>query len=161
MARPAYHPSTSERVMIEIIKGLPDNVVGIVVKGRLTSQDCTSLLIPAIERALDWHHQLRLYYEIRSRYPGAVWDDINLGGRALGRDFEWERIALVSDIAWVRHMTRALRLVIPGEIRLFSSEEVPEGLAWIADRPRFDRQTRVAVRPRAARPARQFLYQEA
>lgn len=146
--------------MIEVIKGLPDNVVGVVVKGRLTSQDCTSLLIPAIDRALEWHHRLRLYYEIRSRYPGAVWDDIDLGGRLLGRDFEWERIALVSDIAWVRHLVQALRLTIPGDIRVFSTDEVPQGLAWIADLPRFDRYKRVA-RARVAQPARQFLYQGA
>ena len=146
--------------MIEIIKGLPENVVGIVVKGRLTNHDCTSLLIPAIERALEWHHRLRLYYEIRSRYPGAVWEDIDLGGRVLGRDFEWERIAFVSDIAWVRHMVQALRLAIPSEIRQFSTEGVPDALAWISDLPRFARPTRVA-RARLAQPARQFLYQEA
>ena len=145
--------------MIEIIKGLPDNIVGIVVKGRLTGQDCSSLLIPAIDRALNWHHKLRLYYEIRSRYPGAVWDDISLGaGREVGRDLTWERIAIVSDIAWVRHMVQALRLVIPGEVRLFATEEVPEGLAWIADLPKFNRRNRVA-RVTVTRPARHFLYQ--
>jgi len=62
--------------MIEIIKGLPDNIVGIVVKGRVTKKDCSDVLLPALEKSLVWHHKLRLYYEIRSRYPGAAWEDL-------------------------------------------------------------------------------------
>ncbi len=34
--------------MIEIIKGLPKNVVGIAVEGRVTEKDCQDVLMPAI-----------------------------------------------------------------------------------------------------------------
>ena len=115
--------------MIEIIQGLPDNVVGIIVKGRVTKGDCSEVLRPAIEKSLEWHQRLRLYYEIRSRFPGAAWEDINLG---IDNASLWERVAVVSDVAWIRHTVAALRLLIAAEIRVFAASQVPEALAWIA-----------------------------
>ena len=114
--------------MIEIMEGLPDNVLGIVVKGRVTKKDCSEILQPALREALYWHHKLRLYYEIRSRFPGAAWEEISLG---VAHAPLWERVAIVSDVAWVRHTVTALRLLIPSEIRVFATNQMPEGLAWI------------------------------
>src|SRR5216684_2089735 len=116
--------------MIEIIEGLPQNVLGIVVRGRVTKYDCSEVLIPALEKACEWHHRLRLYYAIRSRYPGAAWEELSLG---IGHGPLWERVAVVSDVAWVKYTIQALRLLIPGEIRVFTTSQTPEGLAWIAD----------------------------
>lgn len=118
--------------MIETISGLPDNVVGIVVKGRLTRSDCAETLVPALQRSLEWHHKLRLYYEIRSRFPGAAWEEISLG---LERMPQWERVAIVTDVAWIKHTVQALRLLMPGEIRVFATNQTPEGLAWITGMP--------------------------
>ena len=116
--------------MIEILEGLPSNVLGIVARGRVTQHDCSDVLVPALDRAREWHHWLRLYYEIRSRYPGAAWEEISLG---IGQGPVWERVAVVSDVAWVKYTIQALRLLIPGEIRVFTTSQTPEGLAWIAD----------------------------
>lgn len=118
--------------MLEFVAGLPDNVVGIVAKGRVTMKDWTGVLIPKLEKALEWHHKLRLYYEIRTRYPGAGWDELALGA---GDATRWERIAIVTDTAWIRHTVNALRLLIPGDIRVFAANEIPEGLAWITSLP--------------------------
>ncbi|MBV8736857.1 MAG: STAS/SEC14 domain-containing protein, partial [Alphaproteobacteria bacterium] len=49
--------------MIELIDGLPRNVVGIAVKGRVTQAECRDILMPAIARALRWREKVRLYYE--------------------------------------------------------------------------------------------------
>lgn len=147
--------------MIEVIEGLPDNVLGIVVKGRVTRHDCSEVLIPAFERAREWHHRLRLYYEIRSRYPGAAWEEMSLVG---ARGPLWERIAIVTDVAWVKHMVQALRLLIPGEVRVFTTLQTPEGLDWIAGsrwRARRRLPEPVVGSDRDARafvPAQQFLH---
>jgi hypothetical protein len=126
--------------MIEVIEGLPENVVGIIVKGRLTGRDCSDMLMPAIEKSLKWHYKLRLYYEIRSRFPGAAWEEISLG---INKAPVWERVAMVTDVAWLKHTVTALRLVIPAEIRVFAASQAPEALAWIAS---------AAVRKRGPRP---------
>jgi|GEM_PF-1503980 hypothetical protein len=115
--------------MMETIEGLPDNVVGIVVKGRATRRDCDRVLAPAIQRCREWHYKLRLYFEIRSRYPGALWDDLDPG---LAPAPLWERAAIVSDVAWVRYAVTALRLLIASEVRVFTLSQVPEALSWIS-----------------------------
>ena len=149
--------------MIEIIEGLPDNVVGLVAKGRVTKKDCAEVLVPAIDKALEWHHRLRLYYEIRTRFPGAGWEELSLG---IGQMPLWERVAIVSDVAWIRHTVTALRLLIPSEVRLFATNQIPESLAWITDAAAPAKKRRLAmaaaVGPRSAeirpfRPAPQYL----
>ena len=64
--------------MIEIIKELPDNVVGIVARGRVTNEECDTVLRPAMEASLKRHNKIRLYYEVGSRFPGAGWADLDL-----------------------------------------------------------------------------------
>jgi hypothetical protein len=135
--------------MIEIIEGLPRNVVGIAVKGRVTMQDCRDVLIPVMEKRLRRHEKIRLYYELGSRFPGAGWDDLDLGIESASR---CERVAIVTDIGWVRLTAKALRFLIPSEIRVFATVQAPEGRAWIAARPgtRASAETAAAVRTRLA-----------
>jgi hypothetical protein len=113
--------------MIQIIDGLPDNVVGIVAKGRVTTDDCNKILKPLIETSLK-HDKLRLYYEIGSRVTAAKWDDLRLG---IDRFPQWERVAVVTDVGWVRHTVKALRFLIGSDIRVFATSEAGDGLAWI------------------------------
>ena len=118
--------------MIELIEDLPRNVVGISVTGRVTKQECREILTPAVERSLKWRDKSRLYYELGSRFPGAGWDDLDLGFEHASR---CERIAIVTDIAWVKLTVKAIRFLIPGEIRVFTTIEAPDARAWITARP--------------------------
>jgi hypothetical protein len=142
--------------MIELIEDLPRHVVGISVKGRVTSEECREILAPAIAKSLRWRDNIRLYYELGSRFPGSGWDDLDLGFEHASR---CERIAIVTDIAWVRLTVKAIRFLIPGEIRVFDTSEAEEARLWITARPgsRADaapaEMVRVARR-RARRPQR-------
>lgn len=115
--------------MIEMIKELPDNVVGIIARGRVTNEECDNVLRPAMERCLKLHGKLRLYYEIGSRFPGAGWDDLDV---AIDHLPQWERIAVVTDTGWVRHTVNALRFLLASEVRVFTTFEAAEGRSWIA-----------------------------
>ena len=44
---------------------------------------------------------------------------------------QWERVAVVTDVGWVRHTVNALRFLIASDIRVFTSFQAPEGRAWI------------------------------
>ena len=116
------HPD--EQPMIELIEDLPRNVVGISVRGRVTKQECHEILTPAVRESLKWREKSRLYYELGSRFPGAGWDDLDLGFEHASR---CERIAIVTDIAWVKLTVKAIRFLIPGEIRVFTTIEAPRG----------------------------------
>jgi hypothetical protein len=114
--------------MIEIIKGLPNNVVGIAVEGRVTKNDCYDVLMPAVAKSLKRHDKIRLYYELNSRFPGAAWDDLNVGIEHVP---SCERVAIITDVGWIRYTVKALRFLIPGEIRVFATTQASEGRAWI------------------------------
>jgi hypothetical protein len=151
------------RLMIEIIKELPDNVVGIVATGRVTNEECNNVLRPAMEASLKKHGKIRLYYEIGSRFPGAGWDDLDIG---IDNPQQLERIAVVTDTGWVRHMVNALRFLIASEVRVFSRLDAEEGRAWVAspcagptpiaaiiEPARTPRQFPRALLPRSRRPS--------
>jgi SpoIIAA-like len=140
--------------MIELIKELPDNVVGIHARGRVTNEECDNVLRPAMEASLRRHNKIRLYYEVGSRFPGAGWDDLDLGVDHLP---QWERIAVVTDTGWVRQTVNAIRFLIASDIRVFTTLETDEGRAWIAandaDAPGATSPVRMPARfPHAAPP---------
>jgi len=131
--------------MIEMIDGLPDNVVGIIAKGRVTNNDCDKILKPAMESTLKRHDKVRLYYEIGCRFPGAAWENLRVGVEHIP---QWERVAIVTDVGWVRHTVNALRFLIPGEVRVFTANKAYEGCAWISA-PSIEPASPVAERPAA------------
>ncbi|MGC2203700.1 MAG: STAS/SEC14 domain-containing protein [Stellaceae bacterium] len=139
--------------MLELIEGLPKNVVGIVAKGKVTMQDCQDVLLPAMRRSLKRHEKIRLYYELNSRFPGSAWDDLDLG---LEQASCCERVAIVTDIGWVGLTVKAVRFLIPSKIRVFASVQAEEGRAWITARPgsRADADTSDPIGTRLPRPRR-------
>jgi hypothetical protein len=132
--------------MLELIDGLPKNVVGIVATGKVTLADCENVLVPAIKQSRKRHDKIRLYYELNSRFPGSAWDDLDLG---LENVSCCERVAIVTDIGWVRLTVKAVRFLIPSKIRVFAGIQAEEGLAWITARPGSRADTEV-LQPTAA-----------
>jgi hypothetical protein len=116
--------------MIEIINGLPDNVIAFTATGRVTGAECDMVLLPAVARARKRHDRLRLYYELECRFPGAGWEDLDIAPLQMQ---PWERVALVTDVSWMRHTVKALRFLIPAEIRVYPTPQTEEGRAWIME----------------------------
>src|SRR2546423_15175202 len=82
--------------MIQVVEGLPDNIVGIVAKGRLTNDDWNRDIKPLIETSLKRHDKIRLYYEIGGRLPGAAWGKLKLG---VEKTPQMEGGAVVADVS--------------------------------------------------------------
>jgi hypothetical protein len=118
--------------MIENIEGFPDNVVALAAKGQVTKKDYQQVVIPLVESALKRHSKIRLYYEIGSQFsgfdPGAMWEDLKVGVEHLTR---WERMALVTDVDWIRHVVNAFRFIMPGQLRVFATAQTAEARAWL------------------------------
>ena len=118
--------------MIEIIAGFPENVVALIAKGQVTKKDYEQVLIPKVESALKRYNKIRLYYELGSEFsgidPGAAWEDLKIGIEHLTR---WERMAVVTDVEWIRHMLNAFRFLMPGQLRVFATAQTSEARAWI------------------------------
>lgn len=119
--------------MIEHLKNFPDNVLAFVCHGHVSKEDYEKILVPAVIEALKRHDKLRLYYETAGDFggiqPGAVWEDFMVGMEHFTR---WERVALVSDVDWIKHTMRFFSFLMPAQMKIFSSAQAAEARAWIA-----------------------------
>jgi hypothetical protein len=118
--------------MIQRLQDFPANVLGFACHGAVTKQDYDTVLIPAVNDALKNHDKLRLYYEVATDFstiaPGAMWEDFKAGMEHLTR---WERMAVVTDMNWIKHTIRFFRFLMPGELRVFPLSQAAQARAWI------------------------------
>jgi SpoIIAA-like len=118
--------------MIEQLKDFPDNVVAFMCHGRVTRQDYDATLVPAVAQALKSRDKVRLYYEIAGDFsgiePSAVWTDFKVGMEHFTR---WERMAVVTDIDWIKHTMQFFSFMLPGEMKIFPLSEATQARAWI------------------------------
>jgi hypothetical protein len=120
--------------MIERIPDLPDHVLGFTAKGTVTANDYESVIIPAVEALFSRQGKVRFLYHLGEDFSGfeaaAVWDDTKLG---LKHFRGWERMAVVSDVDWIRAAIRVFGVAIPGHVRVFHNRELAEARRWIID----------------------------
>jgi hypothetical protein len=45
----------------------------------------------------------------------------------------WERIAVVTDVGWIRTALKVFGFAIPGQIRGFSNNELAEARQWLSE----------------------------
>jgi SpoIIAA-like len=121
-----------QTAMIEQLKDFPDNVVACVCKGQVTKADYDTVLIPAVNTALQRHDKVRFYYETTPDFagidPGAMWEDFKVG---LAHWLRWERIAIVTDVHWIKRAVRFWGFLVPGPLRTFSTAEAVQARRWI------------------------------
>lgn len=100
--------------MIEALTDIPTNVIAFACEGRVTSRDYETVLVPAVESGLKQNDKLRLCYQIGPDFSGidlgAMWEDFEVGTRHL---LWWERIAVITDVDWIRRMLGAFNFVMP------------------------------------------------
>ncbi len=120
--------------MIELIRDLPDDVLGIEARGEVTGEDYEQVLIPAVERHLERRSKIRLLYVLGSEFGGysaaAIWDDAKIG---MEHPFSWERIAVVTDDDGYRRLVRGFGFMVPGKVKVFDVAELDAARAWISD----------------------------
>jgi SpoIIAA-like len=120
--------------MVELIPDLPKGVVGVRGTGRITSADYESVIIPAVEAALAQHGKARFLYHLGKDFSGfeaeALWDDMKVGLRHFNA---WERIAVVSDVEWVRGVMKLVGLAMPGHVRVYRNDQFEEARAWVCE----------------------------
>ena len=118
--------------MIENLDGFPESVIAFACKGHVTRKDYETVLVPRVEAALRSHDKIRLYYQIDADFtgidPGAVWEDFRVGMENITR---WERVAVVTDVEWIRLAMQAFSFLIPAEMKVFATSERGEAQAWI------------------------------
>jgi len=119
--------------MITPYEDVPDRVAAFRATGDVTAADYEGTLIPTIREKLGRHEKVNLLYHLGPGFKGftagAMWDDAKLG---LGHIASWDRIALVSDVPWIREVVRILAFVTPATIRVFDDDELPDAKVWVS-----------------------------
>jgi hypothetical protein len=117
--------------MLQAIDGLPANVIGFEVSGKLTAEDYRDTLLPALERAAATG-EVRVVIVMPSFdgfSGGALWQDLKMG---VEHWRAWKRIALVTDVEWMRHGTAWFGWMSPGEVKHFALDQRADAIAWAA-----------------------------
>lgn len=120
--------------MIELIPGMPPNVVAFTASGQVTGEDYENIIIPLVDEKIMQHDKIRLLYHLGPDFKKftttALWDDAKIGFHHL-RGFE--RVAVVSDVGWILTMAKGVGLTMPMDVHTFSNEALDEAKAWISE----------------------------
>jgi hypothetical protein len=120
--------------VIAQIEGLPAGTLGFRAHSQVTAADYENIIVPDVEAAFALNRKLRVLYVTAEDFtgfdPGAMWDDVKMGMRHFSG---WDRVALVSDVPWLRTATAGMSFMIPAEIRLFHLSELDEATRWITE----------------------------
>jgi len=117
--------------MIEELHELPAGVIGFETSGKIEAADYRDVVLPALERAFGQGEVrfLIVMKDFGGMSGGALWQDLKVGVEHVKG---WKRIAVVTDIEWVTHLTGLFGWMTPGETKTFPMNQKQEAIAWVA-----------------------------
>jgi SpoIIAA-like len=117
--------------MIKELSDLPAGVIGFEITGTVRAEDYRDVVLPALERALAGGEVRAVIVipDFHGMSGGALWQDLKMGMEHLRA---WKRIALVTDIDWVKYATELFGWMTPGEVKAFKLAQREEAIAWAA-----------------------------
>jgi hypothetical protein len=117
--------------MIRVIENMPLGTIGLEALGKVTEDDYRDVLVPAVSAALE-RGDVRLLYvlgrEFDSYSPGALWADTKL---LAGNRKAWKKVAIVSDADWLENSVKAFGWLMPGQVKVFETDEVHDAKEWL------------------------------
>jgi hypothetical protein len=119
--------------MIKFLKGLPPDVLAFEATGQVTHADYRDLLVPKAE-AMMGHGPVKVLYVIGPEFTGfdlgAMADDGVLWVRHW---HDFIRIAVVTDLPWLKTTVAVFRPFLHGETRVFGLAGLDAAKAWIVE----------------------------
>jgi SpoIIAA-like len=122
--------------MVERMDDVPEGVIGLRASGKLTKEDYTDVLEPALNEAMGSGEARVLFVltDFDRLELDAVPEDIKTGlGVELRNRGNWKRLALVTDVEWVARAMRMFAWAMPGELAVYDSlDQLEEAKGWTA-----------------------------
>jgi hypothetical protein len=117
---------------ITALEGFPSDVIALRFSGLITSKDYTDSLVPMIDAAAEKHDKLKLLCVLDQYFDGysagAMWDDMRFGFSHLTT---FSKLALVTDIDWIRNSAKLFGSLMPTEVMVFDVEDLDDAKKWI------------------------------
>jgi hypothetical protein len=117
--------------MIKVIENMPVGTIGVEAAGKVTEDDYRNVLVPAVSAALE-RGDVRLLYVLGKDFDSysarALWADTKL---LAGNRKAWKKVAIVSDADWLENSIKAFGWLMPGEVKVFETDEVHDAKEWL------------------------------
>jgi hypothetical protein len=117
---------------LKMMDGMPSDVIAYEVAGTLTSKDYDEVLTPLVNEKLKTHDKVKILVVLGDAFDGAtpmaMWDDARLG---FGHLTGFSKLALVSDIGWIRQAAKLFAPLFPAQTHVFALDELDDAKAWI------------------------------
>ncbi|MFT3701080.1 MAG: STAS/SEC14 domain-containing protein [Agriterribacter sp.] len=119
--------------MIVKIENTPDNMIGFQALNNVTSDDFETLVLPEVKALVDRTGKLNYLMvidtDLSNFTAGAWWQDALLGLKNFG---SWNRAAILSDSDGIKTFTNIFSIVMPGEFKGFSKDQLEEAVVWVS-----------------------------
>jgi hypothetical protein len=117
--------------MITALSDLPPGVIGFEVRGKVQAEDFRDVVLPAFETAAKAgeFRAVIVIPDFEGMSGGALWEDLKIGVSHLRG---WKKVAVVTDIDWITHMTQMFGWMTPGDVKVFKLGEQAEAIRWAA-----------------------------
>lgn len=120
--------------MLEVQFRKEANLITASGSGRISHEDYTERLIPALEAAVKDAGKVNLLYLLGPEFEGfdmqAMWDDTRLGMTHLN---DFKRIAFVSGNDLLRNAVHAMSILMPADVRVFDLQDLEQARTWASD----------------------------
>jgi len=117
--------------MFTIIRELPEDILGILVSGKVTKEDYDRLN-PLMEGLKAKNGKIKLLLNIKEfKWPTtkAMWEDLKMGFNYLGTI---KAIAVISDKEWLEETAEVVGTIIPKlKVEGFEPDEHTEAVEWL------------------------------
>jgi hypothetical protein len=119
--------------MFQIIDDMPVGTVGLTAKGAVTPTDCEQMLLPLVASHSASHRHIPMLLLF-----GRDFEDFTSDALGNGTEFAFKhwrdvgRLAVVSDVTWVRKAVWLFAPFMRGNVRIFHDYEIEQAKTWIA-----------------------------
>jgi hypothetical protein len=119
--------------MMELMQGLPDNVLGIVGSGTITGEDYDTVLIPAMKDKLQKYKKIRILYQLNNDFVHYALDAYLEDAKVTWHTLSFEKVAVVSDVHWINDSVNLYKFIIPVPVKVFSNNELDKAKVWVIE----------------------------
>jgi hypothetical protein len=120
--------------MLRQMADMPPGTLGFEAVGEVEDDDWEDVVEPVLRREIATGAKVRLLYLI-----GAQARDVDADAMKADTGFRarhanaFERVAVVSDEAWMKPAVRALSFLVPGKARAFAVKDLATAKSWLAE----------------------------
>lgn len=120
--------------MITQLDNLPKNMVGFRALNEVTKEDFIHTVMPVVGKLVEETGQLNylllLDTSLKEFTFGAWLQDALMGIKHITK---WNRAAIVSDSESIKKFTDAFSVVMPGEFKGFSKNDLDIAIEWVSE----------------------------